>query len=223
MPLVSTFKFYVYDPEIWQITPIRWIWGCICSLVKLTMQAINCLLLALNCNCNYSWQMNKSPQCIPAAHENSLQVNPTSCQANKDFAEISAFGKTWPDAKIQLCWWHLSCAVMQRLAKASLRTSEYDANAPHEEFHFIPTTFHPNSWPNPADNEGYSDCSDDKYNPARQAKQLKKVTSTQPQPPSISSQLNLNVLIIKLKVPISTWSQTQPLPVLASVDLSAEI
>ena len=153
------------------------------------------------------------------------KVNPSFCHVDKDFAEIAALGKTWPDAKIQLCWWHLHCAVMQRLAKPSLRTSEYDADAAHEEFHFIPTTFHPKSRPNPADNEGYCNCSDDEYNPTRRAKRPKKVTSTQPRPPipTISSQCNPNALTVKLMVPISfTQSRTQPLPAVASVDSSAE-
>lgn len=146
----------------------------------------------------------------------TYKVNPSFTHVDKDFAEIAALGKTWPDAKVQLCWWHLSRAVSQRMAKRSLRTSAYDAKAAHQEYDFIPTTFCPTSRPDRADDEGYGNRSDDDdYNPKQAYKKaskkarLKVISSTQPAPSAPPGQ-NPNALPIKIVIPISfTQSRTQ--------------
>lgn len=42
-------------------------------------------------------------------------INPQFLLSDKDFAQISALQITWPNAKIQLCQWHLLRALKTKL------------------------------------------------------------------------------------------------------------
>ncbi|CAB4402168.1 unnamed protein product [Rhizophagus irregularis] len=53
---------------------------------------------------------------------------------DKDFAEINAAQTVWPEAHLQLCVWHIQCAIKQHLS--SNKTSSYHSYNPkiaHEE------------------------------------------------------------------------------------------
>ncbi|THU79226.1 hypothetical protein K435DRAFT_884508 [Dendrothele bispora CBS 962.96] len=70
-------------------------------------------------------------------------INPDFVHIDKDMAEIGMVRKVWPQAKIQLCWWHLRRAVRERLAKAKLSTTPYNPIRARLEFSFIDVDFRP--------------------------------------------------------------------------------
>ncbi|CAD6983061.1 unnamed protein product [Tilletia controversa] len=57
-----------------------------------------------------------------------MGVSPSFVGCDKEAAEIKAIGQVWPDAKVQLCYWHVRRALRQRLGngKATM-TNQYDA------------------------------------------------------------------------------------------------
>jgi hypothetical protein len=62
---------------------------------------------------------------------------------DKDMAKIGSCRKTWSQAKIQLCWWHLRKAVRTPLQLAKLSTMPYKIKHARGEFRFISTGFQP--------------------------------------------------------------------------------
>ncbi len=63
--------------------------------------------------------------------------------SDKDWSEINAFLKTFPEAKHQLCFWHALRAIKSRLSILRQTPTFYDAAAAHAEFHWIDKTFVP--------------------------------------------------------------------------------
>jgi len=61
---------------------------------------------------------------------------PTFAHVDKDMVEIGMLQSSW-NLKIQLCWWHMCKAIQERLSKAKLSTTPYDAKHAHAEFAFI--------------------------------------------------------------------------------------
>ncbi|KAE8218322.1 hypothetical protein CF319_g7780 [Tilletia indica] len=57
-----------------------------------------------------------------------MGISPLFVGCDKESAELRAIGQVWPDAKIQLCYWHVRRALRQRLGngKATM-TNHYDA------------------------------------------------------------------------------------------------
>jgi len=58
-------------------------------------------------------------------------------------AEIGCAKVVWPEAKINLCWWHLHRAIRTRLAKAKLSTTPYNFERARNEYGFIDKDFIP--------------------------------------------------------------------------------
>jgi hypothetical protein len=137
----------------------------------------------------------------------TYDVVPIFTHVDKDFAEISALGKVWPQAKTQICLWHLDRAVGDRLAKPSLKTTPYDVASARAKFGFISPTFRPTAQPDPQDNEEYGYRSDDEYRPGKKRTKQKKANpkSTLPPrlPPPLLSQANPNAITIKIALPPS--------------------
>lgn len=63
--------------------------------------------------------------------------------SDKDFGEINAMRGVWPDAKHQLCFWHVLRAVKKRMAILRRMPGPYNADTAHREFHWISTEFLP--------------------------------------------------------------------------------
>lgn len=150
------------------------------------------------------------------------KVKPRFAHVDKDFAEISALTKVWPDAKIQICWWHLCRAVGERAANPSLKTTLYNPEAARQEYPFIDPSFRPYTPPNPKDNEEYGYSSNDDYRPSKYRKKKPTPSTQLPQslPPQQISQLNPNALLIKIAIPASfNTSRTQP-PITSANDSS---
>lgn len=63
--------------------------------------------------------------------------------SDKDFGEINAMRGVWPEAKHQLCFWHVLRAAKKRLAILRRMPGPYNADAAHREFHWISTEFLP--------------------------------------------------------------------------------
>jgi hypothetical protein len=81
-------------------------------------------------------------------------IIPEFVHTDKDMAEIGMTRNVWPEAKIQLCWWHLRKAVRTRLEKAKLSTSPYNVERARAEFLFISRDFRPRGQSDPSDSEG---------------------------------------------------------------------
>ena len=62
---------------------------------------------------------------------------------DKDWSEINAFQTVFPDAKIQLCFWHCRVAVKKRLSILRRAPAFYNVEQACEEFVFINKTFIP--------------------------------------------------------------------------------
>lgn len=69
------------------------------------------------------------------------RVMPRFVHSDKDMAEISMARTIWPEAKVQLCWWHLWREIRERLAKAKLSTTPYNVLRANREFTFIDVNF----------------------------------------------------------------------------------
>ncbi|KAF8226475.1 hypothetical protein L208DRAFT_1301494, partial [Tricholoma matsutake] len=73
------------------------------------------------------------------------RVIPQFVHVDKDMAKIGSCQKTWSQAKIQLCWWHLRKAIRTRLQLAKLSMTPYNIKHARGEFGFISTGFQPTS------------------------------------------------------------------------------
>jgi hypothetical protein len=81
-------------------------------------------------------------------------VYPEFAHVDKDMAEIATLKALWV-LKVVLCWWHLRCAVRQRLAAAKLLTTPYDGPRARWEFSFIDAdSFKPRVRPDRREYEG---------------------------------------------------------------------
>ncbi|KAJ3779890.1 hypothetical protein GGU10DRAFT_421211 [Lentinula aff. detonsa] len=69
-------------------------------------------------------------------------------------AEIGALGQVWPSARAQICWWHQRKAIKERITKAKLSATPYDAKRGHAEFSFIDGNFYPPGRADPGEREG---------------------------------------------------------------------
>jgi hypothetical protein len=80
-------------------------------------------------------------------------VAPVFAHVDKDMAEIGMLRDVWRP-KIELCWWHMSGAVEDRLKKNKLSTTPYNVSRAQSEFPFISTSFVPCGKPDPKEHEG---------------------------------------------------------------------
>lgn len=71
------------------------------------------------------------------------KLSPIITLSDKDWSEINACRDIFPDAKHQLCFWHVLRAIRQRLALTRRQPSRYDGQAAHEAFDFIDPDFVP--------------------------------------------------------------------------------
>jgi MULE transposase domain len=81
-------------------------------------------------------------------------MSPEFVHTDKDVAEINAMKSVWPDAKHQLCRWHMHRAVGDRCKKKKLATSKYDPKKANEAYRFISATWKPRVKPDLKDDEG---------------------------------------------------------------------
>jgi hypothetical protein len=79
-------------------------------------------------------------------------VVPRFTHSDKDMAEIGMCQTVWPEAKVQLCWWHIRKAVHTQL-RGNLPTLPYDVGRACKEYTFIEKSFHPCGKSNPDDTE----------------------------------------------------------------------
>ena len=70
-------------------------------------------------------------------------IDPEFTLSDKDKSEINALRTVWPNAKHQLCIWHVLRAIRRRLASRELDTTPYNAVAAHNLFNFIDVDFLP--------------------------------------------------------------------------------
>lgn len=89
-----------------------------------------------------------------AALRDTCNIHPEFVHTDKDMAEVSMSRTVWPQAKHQLCWWHLERAIRQRMAKSKLSTSPYIGQRVHSIFNFVDPTFSPTQQSDPSDIEG---------------------------------------------------------------------
>lgn len=71
------------------------------------------------------------------------EVKATTTLSDKDFSEINAMSRVFPNAKHQLCFWHAIKAIRTRLAILRRQPGFYNAQRAHDEFHWIDTSFVP--------------------------------------------------------------------------------
>ena len=81
-------------------------------------------------------------------------IIPRFSHTDKDMAEIGMLKEIWKHTKIQLCWWHMRKAVGERMAKAKLSTTPYNAKQAHSVFKFIDPQFKPSGRPDKEEYEG---------------------------------------------------------------------
>ena len=75
--------------------------------------------------------------------KNTWDLQPIITLTDKDFSEINAFLKTFPDAKHQLCFWHCLRAIKTRLAILRRRPKFYNVLEAKKEFDWIDADFVP--------------------------------------------------------------------------------
>ncbi|CAG8701309.1 5282_t:CDS:2, partial [Ambispora leptoticha] len=64
--------------------------------------------------------------------------------ARTNFAQVSAAQKVWPNAKIQICFWHLKKAIKKRLTDNTYpKVINYSSYSAHQVFEFIDIEFYP--------------------------------------------------------------------------------
>lgn len=80
--------------------------------------------------------------------------DPRFVLTDKDMAEIAAGTFIWPNAKHQLCWWHLKKAIRERMAKRKLGTTPYNPAKASKIFPFIDKKWKPKTKSDPNDVEG---------------------------------------------------------------------
>lgn len=115
-------------------------------------------------------------QCI----RDRYKLQPRFVHTDKDTAEIKAAKIIWPDAKHQLCWWHVRRAIRQRLAMAKLETSTYNPQRANKVFDFIDVSWLPTGQADPKDDEG--DMAEDDVDSIRieNTNALPKITLARP-------------------------------------------
>jgi hypothetical protein len=86
-----------------------------------------------------------------AAMRDEYGIQPVFVHTDKDFAEIGAAKDVWPDAKHQLCYWHLRKAVQECMALSRLSTALYHPFEANHEFGFINLDFLPRCHPDKSD------------------------------------------------------------------------
>jgi len=74
---------------------------------------------------------------------NKYSICPIFVHSDKDMVEIGCSKLVWPEAKINLCWWHLCHAIRTCLAKAKLSTTPYNFKQARNEYGFINVDFIP--------------------------------------------------------------------------------
>jgi hypothetical protein len=72
----------------------------------------------------------------------SLGINPQFVLSNKDQLEINALKHVWPQAKHQLCLWHILRALKRQLAQNE-NPGSYNALEAHDAFPVIDAAFVP--------------------------------------------------------------------------------
>jgi hypothetical protein len=72
----------------------------------------------------------------------ALRVDPEFMLSDKDQSEINALKHVWPQAKHQLCLWHILRAIKRRLSQ-NVRPSPYNAFEAHNAFRAIDPSFVP--------------------------------------------------------------------------------
>lgn len=72
----------------------------------------------------------------------SLGIDPQFTLSDKDQSEINALREVWPDAKYQLCLWHILRALKRRLSQNE-NPGSYNALEAHDKFPVIDPTFVP--------------------------------------------------------------------------------
>lgn len=70
-------------------------------------------------------------------------ISPVATLSDKDWSEINALSKVFPDAKYQLCFWHVLRAIKKRLPILRRRPRYYDVKEAIKEFDFIDKRFVP--------------------------------------------------------------------------------
>jgi hypothetical protein len=81
-------------------------------------------------------------------------INPKFVLLDKDMAEIAMSRRVWPQAKVQLCFWHLKDAVTKRIEQKKLSTTPYKPKLAHNIFPFIDLAFKPTGRSDPKEYEG---------------------------------------------------------------------
>ena len=71
-----------------------------------------------------------------------LGIDPQFTLSDKDQSEINALREVWPDAKHQLCLWHILRALKRRLSQNETPGS-YNALEAHDKFPVIDPAFVP--------------------------------------------------------------------------------
>jgi len=138
-------------------------------------------------------------------------------------AEISCAKVVWPEAKINLCWWHLRRAIRTRLAKAKLSTTPYNVEQAKKEYGFIDTDFIPPG--TRVDIEDYEGGPPDLLlslvdaattTTVPQPPNNSELAATQPQPPPLghvtnSLRIRLPLANVAAAIPNSRPPQTSPI------------
>lgn len=70
-------------------------------------------------------------------------IRPEFTLSDKDWSEINALRKVWPNAKHQLCFWHALRAIKLRLAQQKGDPAHYNPEEAHLMFSFIDVTWLP--------------------------------------------------------------------------------
>jgi hypothetical protein len=90
------------------------------------------------------------------AVRDKYNVQPRFNHVDKDFAKIAALQAVWPEAKRQICWWHLKRAMNQRMSKAKLSSTPYSPADAKAEFPFVDLDFIPTTAADPKEDEEYT-------------------------------------------------------------------
>src|SRR5260370_11549370 len=69
--------------------------------------------------------------------QDTWKLNIRVTHSDKDFSELNALAKVFPNAKSQLCFWHVLRAVKKRLAVLCRQTGYYNVTKATNEFPFI--------------------------------------------------------------------------------------
>ena len=70
-------------------------------------------------------------------------INARVTHSDKDHSEMNALSSVFPDAKHQLCYWHVLRAIKKRLSVLRHQPAPYNVMQAVSEFPFISNTFLP--------------------------------------------------------------------------------